>query len=412
MKVGLQFALSDPSVDATQAMSQRQLSVSVSAIPDESSLSAPLNLCLILDHSGSMSGHAIDMVKEAAQRLIDRLSLGDRVSIIGFNHKAKVLVPNQELENPVSIKLQIDQIKAGGGTAIDEGLRLGIEELAKAKQGTISQVFLLTDGENEHGDNDRCLKLAKLAADYNLTLSTLGFGSDWNQDILEKIADAGRGSMSYIQKPEDAVAEFGRLLSRIQTVGLTNGYLMLSLMSGVRLAETKPIAQVAPDAIELPVLQEGSQSVVRLGDLMIEVPRVVLANLYLNQMEVGNQAIARIQIRYDDPTSQQEGLNSESLTVYADYVSNYQPNPDPQVQRHILALAKYRQTQIAESKLQQGDLSGAATMLQTAANTALQMGDEGAATVLQENATRLQQGEGLSESDRKKTRMVSKTSLQ
>jgi Ca-activated chloride channel family protein len=412
MKVGLQFALSDASVDATQAINQRQLSVSVSAIADETHRSVPLNLCLILDHSGSMSGHPMDMVREAAQRLMDRLSLGDRISIIGFNHKAKVLVPNQELENPISIKLQIDQLQASGGTAIDEGLRLGIEELAKAKQGTISQIFLLTDGENEHGDNDRCLKLAKLAADYNLTLNTLGFGSEWNQDILEKIADTGRGTMSYIQQPEDAVAEFGRMLSRMQTVGLTNGYLLLSLMPGVRLAEMKPIAQVAPDAIELPVQQEGTQYVVRLGDLMVEVPRVVLVNLYLNQMAVGQQAIARIQARYDDPASQQEGLSTDSLTVYADYVSNYQPNPDPQVQRHILALAKYRQTQIAENKLQQGDLAGAATMLQTAANTALQMGDEGAATVLQDNATRLQQGETLSESDRKKTRMVSKTTLQ
>lgn len=412
MKVGLQFALSDANVDATSAMSQRQLSVSVSAVTDETSRSVPLNLCLILDHSGSMSGHPMDTVREAAQRLIDRLSLGDRISIIGFNHKAKVLVPNQELENPVSIKLQIDQLKASGGTAIDEGLRLGIEELAKAKQGTISQAFLLTDGENEHGDDERCLKLAKLAANYNLTLSTLGFGSDWNQDILEKIADAGRGSMSYIQQPEDAVEQFGRLLSRIQTVGLTNGYLLLSLMPGVRLAEMKPIAQVAPDAIELAVLQEGTQFAVRLGDLMVDAPRVVLINLYLNQMAVGQQTIARIQARYDDPASQQEGLASESLLVYADYVSNYQPNPDPQVQRHILALAKYRQTQIAENKLQQGDVAGAATMLQTAANTALQMGDEGAATVLQDNATRLQQGEALSESDRKKTRMVSKTTLQ
>jgi Ca-activated chloride channel family protein len=412
MKVGLQFALSDASVDATQAINQRQLSVSVSAIADETHRSVPLNLCLILDHSGSMSGHPMDMVREAAQRLMDRLSLGDRISIIGFNHKAKVLVPNQELENPISIKLQIDQLQASGGTAIDEGLRLGIEELAKAKQGTISQIFLLTDGENEHGDNDRCLKLAKLAADYNLTLNTLGFGSEWNQEILEKIADTGRGTMSYIQQPEDAVAEFGRMLSRMQTVGLTNGYLLLSLMPGVRLAEMKPIAQVAPDAIELPVQQEGTQYVVRLGDLMVEVPRVVLVNLYLNQMAVGQQAIARIQARYDDPASQQEGLSTDSLTVYADYVSNYQPNPDPQVQRHILALAKYRQTQIAENKLQQGDLAGAATMLQTAANTALQMGDEGAATVLQDNATRLQQGETLSESDRKKTRMVSKTTLQ
>jgi Ca-activated chloride channel family protein len=51
-------------------------------------------------------------------------------------------------------------------------------------------------------------------------------------------------------------------------------------------------------------------------------------------------------------------------------------------------------------------------MLQTAAQTALQMGDQGAATVLQVNATRLQAGESLSDSDKKQTRLVSKTVLQ
>ncbi|HEY9908209.1 MAG TPA: hypothetical protein V6D18_11475, partial [Thermosynechococcaceae cyanobacterium] len=84
---------------------------------------------------------------------------------------------------------------------------------------------------------------------------------------------------------------------------------------------------------------------------------------------------------------------------------------DPHVQQYILALAKYRQTQIAETKLQAGDRDGAITMLQSAAKTALQMGDRGGATVLQANATRLQSGEALSEGDRKQTRLIAKTSL-
>lgn len=412
MRVGLQFALSDASVDVTQATSQRQLSVSIAAIVDDTQSSAPLNLSLILDHSGSMSGRPMETVREAAQRLIDRLSLGDRISIIGFDHKAKVLLPNQELDNPASVKLQINQLKARGGTAIDEGIRLGIEELAKAKQGTISQAFLLTDGENEHGDNDRCLQLAKLAADYNLTINTLGFGDSWNQDILESIADAGGGTMSYIQFPEQAVAEFGRLFKRMQSVGLTNGYLVITLPDGVRLAETKPIAQVAPDTIELPVLREGHELIVRLGDLMVDSPRVVLINLYLEQMTVGQHAIAQVQVRYDDPAIDTTGLKSETLSVYAEYINNFHPNPDPQVQQHVLALAKYRQTQIAETRIKQGDTGGAVTMLQTAAQTALQMGDQEAATVLQNTATRLQTGQELTERDRKQTRMVSKTTLQ
>ncbi|HLO88444.1 MAG TPA: VWA domain-containing protein [Nostocaceae cyanobacterium] len=413
MKVNLQLALNDANVDQHQPNSQRQLAISISAVGETLDRSVPLNLCLILDHSGSMNGRPLETVKKAASLLVDRLSPQDRLSVVVFDHRAQVIVPNQLIEDRNHIKQQINRLTADGGTAIDEGLRLGIEELAKGKQDTISQAFLLTDGENEHGDNNRCLKFAQLAASYNLTLNTLGFGDNWNQDVLEKIADAGLGTLSYIQYPDQAVDEFGRLFNRMQTVGLTNAYLLFSLVPNVRLAELKPVAQVAPDTIELPVQQEADGRLgVRLGDLMKDVERVVLANIYLGQLPEGKQAIANVQIRYDDPAINQVGVYSPNIPVYANVTGAYQPALDPQVQKSILALAKYRQTQLAETKLQQGDRAGAATMLQTAAKTALQMGDAGAATVLQTSATRLQAGEELSQSDRKKTRIVSKTVLQ
>ena len=413
MKVSLQLALNDVNLDASQPNSQRQLAMSISAIADSLERDVPLNLCLILDSSGSMKGEPIETVKKAALELVDKLQRGDRLSLVVFSHRAKVLVPSRIVDDPNYIKRQIEKLHAEGGTSIDEGLKLGIEELGKAKKEAISQAFLLTDGENEHGDNDRCLKLASLAASYNLTLNTLGFGDYWNQDILEKIADAGGGSLSYIQKPQQAVEQFGRLFNRIQAVGLTNAYLLLSLMPKVRLAELKPIAQVAPDTIELPLQQdEYGRYTLRLGDLMKDVERVVLANMYIGQLPEGRQTVASVQICYDDPTINQSGLMSDNIPVEVNMMRHYQPDIDPQVQQYILALAKYRQTQLAEAKLQQGDRAGAATMLQTAAKTALQMGDKSAATVLQTSATRLQSGEELSEAERKKTRIVSKTILQ
>lgn len=412
MQVSLKYALSDAQVDATQPNSQRQVAFSIAAIPESSGRSVPLNLCLVLDQSGSMDGKPMATVKQAAARLIEGLAPNDRISIVTFNHRAKVLLPNQVIDDPATVSRSLQSLEASGGTAIDEGLRLGIEEIAKGKKDAISQIFLLTDGENEHGNNDRCLKLAQVATGYNLTLNSLGFGSSWNQDVLEKIADAGGGTLSYIQAPEQAVTEFERVFSRIQAVGLTNAFLTVTLAPGVRLAEMKPIAQVAPDTIELLVQQEENQAIARLGDLMVDAPRVILANLYVNQLPEGKTTIAHAQIRYDDPTSGQEGLISESFPVEVAASALYQPAIDAEVQQHILALAKYRQTQIAETKLQQGDRAGAATMLQTAAKTALQMGDQGGATVLQVNATRLQSGEELSEADKKKTRLVSKTILQ
>ncbi|NRB07155.1 MAG: VWA domain-containing protein [Richelia sp.] len=413
MKVSLQPTLNDSNLDANQVNNQRQLEVSISAIAGQMDRNVPLNLCLVLDHSGSMNGKPLEIVKKAAISLVDRLKGGDRLSIVAFDHRAKILVPNQVLANPEKIKKQINRLAADGGTAIDEGLRLGIEELAKGKQETISQIFLLTDGENEHGDNNRCLKFAQLAANYNLTLNTLGFGDNWNQDVLEKIADAASGALSYIQKPDQAVEAFNRLFNRAQSVGLTNSYLLFQLMPNVRLAELKPIAQVSPDTIELPVQPEADgRFSVRLGDLMTDAERIVLANLYVGKLPVGKQAIANLQVKYEDPTQNRTDLYSENIPIYMEVQEGYQPNPNDDVQKSILALAKYRQTQLAEAKLQQGDRAGAATMLQTAAKTALQMGDNSAATVLQTSATRLQMGEKLSEADRKKTRIVSKTVLQ
>ena len=411
MKVGLHPALNDSHIDANQANSQRQLSLAVSALSTEQDRSIPLNLCLILDHSGSMQGSPLETVKQAALRLIERLQPGDRLSVIAFDHRAKVIVKNQVVDNLDHVKKQLKRLSADGGTAIDEGLKLGIEELAKGKQDTVSQIFLLTDGENEHGNNDRCLELANLATEEKITLNTLGFGANWNQDVLEQIADIGAGTLSYIEEPEQAVEEFGRLFNRIQSVGLTNAYLLLDLMPKVRLAELKPIAQVAPDTIELPVQREDGRFMVRLGDLMTDSERVILVNLYLGQLPEGSQVIAKVQVMYDDPAIGKDGLLSELIPIEAVFQGAYQPSPNADVQRSILALAKYRQTQIAEAKLQKGDRVGAATMLQTAAKTAIQMGDKNAATVLQVNATRLQSGEELSEADRKKTRIVSKTEL-
>ncbi|NEO95859.1 MAG: hypothetical protein F6K56_39175, partial [Moorea sp. SIO3G5] len=66
MKVGLHPALNDTNIDANQPSSQRQLSMAISAIAASSSRNVPLNLCLVLDHSGSMHGQPLETVKQAA----------------------------------------------------------------------------------------------------------------------------------------------------------------------------------------------------------------------------------------------------------------------------------------------------------------------------------------------------------
>lgn len=419
MSVNLTCKLSDRDLDSSQASSQRQLAISLSATSGGEGSNAPLNLCLVLDHSGSMGGQPLENVKRAARDLVDRMYPQDRISVVGFDHKARVVVENQLVDRIESIKEKIQSLKASGGTCIDDGIKLGLQETSKGKDGTVSQIFVLTDGENEHGDNERCFQFSRLATEYNMTLHSLGFGDSWNQDVLERIADAGGGAMAYIPSPESAGTEFQKLLKRVQAIGLTNAHLILQLSPHVRLAELKPIAQVAPDTIELSYQTEGNAIVIRLGDLMTDVERVVLCNLYISPAsyidshpEISEIPILTAQVRYDIPSQAQINALSASVAIAANLVQDFTPQVDPQVQNHLLALAKYRQTQLAEQKLQQGDRDGAATMLQSAAQTALQMGDHNASTILQNNATRLQAGTFLSEAERKKTRIASKTVLQ
>ncbi len=412
MQVALEPVISDSQIDISQGNNQRQLSIAVSALAEPEDRQLPLNLCLILDHSGSMKGTPIDTVKQAARELIKSLKPDDRLSVVAFNHQAKVIVPCQQVNDPSDILDKIDKLPAFGGTAIDAGIKLGITQIVEGKQDRVSHAFILTDGENEHGDNDRCIKLAGFATDSNITLNTLGFGEHWNQNILEKIADTAAGTLAYIAEATQAVTEFGRIFNRMQSVGLTNAYLQITLQPKVRLAELKPIAQVSPDTIELAFEDKDNIYTVRLGDLMKDLSRIVLINTYIGQLAEGEQSIATLKIRYDDPARGLTNLFTQPVDLKVNVSNNPQPVVDKDVQQHTLALAKYRQTQLAEQKLQQGDRSGAATLLQTAAKTALQMGDNNAATVLQTNATILQGGEDLSEAEKKKTRIVSKTILQ
>ena len=412
MKVNLKTYLSDRYIDSHSKSTQRQLVLDISATANQKDRNILLNLCLILDCSGSMANQSLEQVKQAAISIIEKLNLSDRISIIAFNHKAKTVIPNQPVGDILQIKEQINQLVAKGGTAIDEGLKLGIKEVSVGKRNAVSHIFLLTDGENEHGDNKRSIKLAKLASEYKITINTLGFGEHWNQDVLEQISDSAAGSIVYIEKPEQATTEFEQLFTRLQSVGLTDSRLTLELFPKTRLAELKPIAQVSPETIELNFTTEGNYHTLRLGDILTDRKRTVLINLYINQLPPGKHQIAAIQFSYDAPAMGKEKLRSAIIPIEIEATDSYQAKINPQAQKSVLTLAKYRQTQIAEAKIKEGDNDGAATMLQTAAKTALQLGDETGATILQQSATRLQVGEELSEVEKKKTRLVSKTIFQ
>jgi len=142
MKVGIEAVLSDKHVDSNKINSQRQLEVSIVAISPEEENSLPLNLCLILDRSGSMKGTPMEKVKQAAMEIVEKLNPEDRLSVISFNHNAEVIVSNQSIAELQQIQKTIKQLKADGGTAIDEGLKLGMKEIAEGKKKSSFSDFI------------------------------------------------------------------------------------------------------------------------------------------------------------------------------------------------------------------------------------------------------------------------------
>ena len=416
--VRLQGTLSDRYLSRARSPHQRYLEIAVDVQDDPDGEAVPISLCLLIDCSASMTGAALQQVQTAAKNLVLALRDGDHLSIVAFADRARSVVVNQTVTGDRSgLLLDIDRLHARGGTAIDDGLILAIESLALSPLHSIPSLVLLTDGDNEHGDDDRCRQLALLAANYGVIIHCLGLGDRWNADLLEAIADAGSGSATHLEDSTAVTATFAALLRRLQTVRLTNAKLHVSLAPGVRLATYRPAAQVAPDVVEL-VVQRGDDEALclRLGDVAIAQPRTVLLALYIalppedqpEDLGGGDCAVAQVWVSYDDPRAGWSQLRSEPVSVTAAIATPEHSAPNPSVRSSLLALARYRQVRLAEGRLVAGDLSGAATLYQVAANTAIQLDCHDMVTSIQYMATTLQGGQLPSPRDRLCTRLAVK----
>src|SRR5437879_10354946 len=91
-----------------------------------------LNLAVVLDRSGSMTGAKIEKAKQAAMEVVERLAPDDIFSFIVYSDRAQVVFPAQEVEDKEALKTRIMRIQAGGSTALYSGVELGAEEIGRA----------------------------------------------------------------------------------------------------------------------------------------------------------------------------------------------------------------------------------------------------------------------------------------
>ncbi len=149
---------------------------------------APVALALVIDRSGSMTGHKMEAAKRACRDAVDELASSDWITVVAFDSSAANPVPLQQAQGLVAIRDGIDQIEPAGGTHILPALQMAYQQL-KAATVSRKQVVLLSDGRAPlQGVAD----IARAMGADGITISTVGIG-DYDAELLETIAREGGG---------------------------------------------------------------------------------------------------------------------------------------------------------------------------------------------------------------------------
>jgi Ca-activated chloride channel family protein len=172
----------------------------------------PANLVFLMDVSGSMgSPDKLPLVKTALSGLAGELGKQDRVSIVVYAGAAGlVLEPTNDTK---AIRRALQDMRAGGSTAGGAGIQLAYQ-IAEDNfiKGGVNRVILATDGDFNVGirSRDALVDMVKAKRDKGITLTTLGFGrGNYNEAMMEQIADHGNGNYAYIDSALEAKKVLG-----------------------------------------------------------------------------------------------------------------------------------------------------------------------------------------------------------
>jgi Ca-activated chloride channel family protein len=379
----------------------------VEAMPTDvvATVQMPLNFSLVLDHSGSMSGAKLDNLKEAAKLAVDQMDAEDIVSIVIFDDKVKVVVPSQSVADRSSLRSKIDSIRAGGGTAISRGMEEGLKELQKGLgDDRVSRMLLLTDGET-FGDEDKCRRLAEDAGEHGIPIIALGLGEEWNEQLLDDIAQACGGTSDFVPagQPDVILSTFQRHVQAAQATVVQNAEMVLRLTGGVM---PRAVWRVTPMIAKLGHRALSDRDVqVSLGDMQRGEGQSVLVEMLVPARQPGSYRVAQAEVSYDVPAS---GLIGEKAKT--DVVLGFTDDPaqaaqsTPYVMNIVEKVTAHKLQTRALSEAEVGNVVSATQKLRAAATRLLELGEEELAETAIQEAERLEKGEGLSSGGTKKLR--------
>lgn len=173
-----------------------------------------INVALVIDRSGSMSGDRLAAAKKGAEAALERLASDDIVSLVSYNHEVDVLREADRF-GPQRDALQkaIDGLSASGTTALYAGVKEGGEQVkAHRSDLKVNRVVLLSDGlANVGPSTPRDLaELGRELASKGISVSTIGLGLEYNEDLMQRLAASSDGNHVFVERPSDLAEIFDR----------------------------------------------------------------------------------------------------------------------------------------------------------------------------------------------------------
>lgn len=189
------------------------------------------HLALLLDTSGSMDGARITAVKTTMNLLLDAITDGDVLTLIGYESVARVLAQATTVDSSsrATLRTAVDSLRADGGTNLEAAFASLREVTGTAGVPTVDAVFILTDGHINQGLTaaSGLTRLLTAAIPGGTPVYTLGFGADHNSRMLRDMALRSRGSYTYADAAELIPATIADIISGLATEVGRNSRLVL-----------------------------------------------------------------------------------------------------------------------------------------------------------------------------------------
>lgn len=214
------------------------LELTAANVPGASGGRTPLNVCLVIDRSGSMEGAPLDYAKTACSYVVDLLSPDDVLSIVTFEEVVDLLMPPQRVTNRQTIKDGIARVTVGNTTDLYGGMALAAQQLASyAESNRATRMIVLSDGDPTTGIKDfsALTAFASEIKSKGVTVTFLGFGPDYNEELLAGMAKRAGGNYYFVPRPELLPEIFRTELEKLMTVAARNLSLRLRMARWVNL---------------------------------------------------------------------------------------------------------------------------------------------------------------------------------